>query len=308
MKNKTLVFTRPSVVCTLALISCLLWGSAFPCVKIGYSLFKISPSDTGSQLVFAGMRFTLAGIMAILTASVIRKQFVHPKKETVKYVIKLGCVQTFLQYLLFYIGLAHTTGIKSSILDASNVFVAILISSLIFKYEKLSAKKLLGCAAGFAGVILINLGDGGISGGFSLNGEGAIFMSTVAYALSSVLVKKYSDYEDTLVLSGYQFLFGGILLTFIGLIFGGAFPDFSFSSVLLLIYMGFISACAYSLWGILLKYNTVGKVTIYSFSTPVFGVFLSALILNENKAFGLTTLISLALVCVGIILVNRSKD
>lgn len=308
MENKSSQLTKTSVVCILALISCLLWGSAFPCVKIGYSLFGISASDTGSQLLFAGYRFTIAGIMVIAFASISQKRFVHPSASTYKYVIKLGLIQTVIQYLLFYIGLAHTTGVKSSILEASNVFVSILISSLIFKYEKLNLTKLFGCLAGFAGVIIINLGESGFSGEITLKGEGAVFLSTVAYALSSVLIKNYSKHEDTFVLSGFQFLFGGIVLSLIGFILGGTVTNFTVSSVLLLIYMGLISAAAYSLWGLLLKYNPVGKVTIYSFSTPVFGVLLSALLLNENKAFGLNAILSLTLVCLGIFTVNKSKD
>lgn len=42
-----------------ALFCCVLWGSAFPCVKIAYPLFKIS--DTGSQILFAGVRFFYIG-------------------------------------------------------------------------------------------------------------------------------------------------------------------------------------------------------------------------------------------------------
>ena len=47
-----------------ALLCCLLWGSAFPCIKIGYRLFEVDAADTASQILFAGCRFTLAGILA----------------------------------------------------------------------------------------------------------------------------------------------------------------------------------------------------------------------------------------------------
>ena len=62
---------------------------------------------------------------------------------------------------------AHTTGVKGSIVEASNVFLAILVSSLIFHQEKLDQKKVLGCIVGFAGVVLINLSGSNVDMSFN---------------------------------------------------------------------------------------------------------------------------------------------
>ena len=59
-------------------------------------------------------------------------------------------------------GLAHATGVKSSIINGANSFLVILIASLIFHQEKLTGPKIIGCVIGFAGVILVNLGGGGL--------------------------------------------------------------------------------------------------------------------------------------------------
>ena len=72
--------------------------------------------------------------------------------------------------------------------------------------------------------------------------------------------------------------------------------------------MAFISAAAYTLWGILLKYNPVSRVSIFGFMNPVIGVLLSAVILGEySQAFNLPALIALILVSLGIIVVNQKK-
>ena len=69
-----------------------------------------------------------------------------------------------------------------------------------------------------------------------------------------------------------------------------------------------ISAVAYSIWGILLKYNPVSKVAIFGFTNPVFGVLLSAWWLREgSKELGINALIALVLVCIGISIVNTNK-
>ena len=221
-------------------------------------------------------------------------------------VVKLCLAQTVIQYVFFYVGMAHTSGVKGSIIEASNVFFAILISSLVFHYETMKVPKMAGVLLGFAGVVLINLNGEGIDSSMSLMGEGFLLLSTLSYAFSSVLIKKFSQKENPVTLSGYQFLIGGLIMAAAGVIMGGELTGFTVKSTILLIYMAMISAVAYSLWGILLKHNPVGRVAVYGFMNPVFGVILSAVILKEqNQAFTLQGLASLALVCVGIYLVNR---
>lgn len=307
-KKTNTILTKTPMVCLLAMICCLLWGSAFPCIKIGYQLFQIHPDSIGSQLLFAGCRFTLAGILTILIGSLLNRRFLLPAKTSWSMVAKLGLVQTVLQYILFYIGLANTTGVKSSIIEASNVFVAILAATLIFKLEKLTPAKIAGCILGFAGVVIINLNGGSLDTSMSFSGEGCILLSAAAYALSSILIKRYAQKDEPVTLSGYQFLFGGVILSLIGLAAGGRVSGFTFASTALLLYLSLVSAIAYSLWGILLKFNPVGKVAVFGFMNPVFGVILSAILLGEsNQAFTLTGLAALALVCAGIYIVNRHQ-
>ena len=306
MNNKENFLQKNIVVAVLAMICCFLWGSAFPCIKIGYSLFNIDGADVSSQILFAGARFTLAGILTIFFTSLISKKPLMPKRTSWGMVFKLCMVQTVIQYLLFYIALANTSGVKGSIIEASNVFISILISSLIFHYEKLGKWKILGCIFGFGGVVLINLTGAGIDSSMSFLGEGFMLLSAISYALSSVLIKKYSEYENPVILSGYQFTMGGIIMAAAGLLMGGKLSGFTFKSTMLLIYMALISAVAYSIWGILLKYNPVGKVAVYGFMNPVCGVILSAILLKEqNQAFTLQGLVSLILVCIGIYMVNK---
>ncbi len=308
-KNKENLLTHSVVVCLLAFVCCFLWGSAFPCVKIGYRISDISSDDTVSQILYAGMRFTLAGIMVIIYSSIANKKFISPKgKNESLQVMKLSFFQTIMQYFFFYIGLANTSGVKSSIIIGSNVFVSIVVSSLIFRLEKITLNKALGCIIGFAGILVINLSGGNLGTGLKLTGEGFIFISTFSYAFSSVLMKKYSKTTNPVMLSGWQFLFGGIVMTAFGLASGGEVQINSPSSVAMIGYLAFISATAYTLWATLLKYNPVSKVSVYGFMNPVIGVILSSVLLKEDKQPSLVTaIIALALVCVGIYVVNREK-
>lgn len=309
MKEKESFLQKGWVVALLAMLCCFLWGSAFPCVKIGYDLFNIASDDIASQILFAGSRFALAGVLTIIIGSLVSRKMLFPGKQSWGMVFKLSLAQTIIQYMFFYIGLANTSGVKASIIEASNVFFAILMSSLLFHYEKLGKGKILGCLLGFAGVVLINLNGSGIDSSMSFTGEGFILLSTLSYAASSVLIKKYGERENPVTLSGYQFMIGGVVMIIVGLMMGGSLHGFTFKATMLLVYMALISAVAYSIWGLLLKHNPVGKVAVFGFMNPMFGVILSAVLLKEqNQAFTFRGLISLLLVCAGIYAVNRESS
>lgn len=299
MKNK---LTKTPIVILLAMICCFLWGSAFPCIKIGYQLFHISSGETASQILFAGTRFALAGLMVIVFFSLKTKKLIKPSNPG-KIVI-LSLFQTVLQYVPFYIGLAHTTGVKSSIINGSGVFITILVACLIFRQETLTARKIVGSMLGFAGVVIINLTGNFMDFGMSFLGEGFIIISTISSAFSSAFIKKFSKSADVVMLSGYQFFFGGLTMVIIGICFGGTLYAENWKSILLLLYMGFISAAAYTLWSILLKYNKVSRISAYKFMNPVFGVVLSFAFLHETSQMRVQIIGALILVCIGIYIVN----
>lgn len=293
------------------LIACFLWGSAFPCVKIGYALFGIAASDTASIIMFAGVRFTLAGLLVVAALSIARRKPFLPEKRDLKVIGILSLFQTILQYLFFYVGLAHATGVTSSIIEATNTFFSVLLAALVFRNERLTTRKVLGCIVGFAGVALVDLaGQTGAGFTFTLAGEGLVLASTIAAATSSNLAKRFSEEHDPVLLSAWQFVFGGLVMLIVGAAAGGhvapAPASDPVASNLLLLYLAFISAAAYSLWSVALACNPLSRVAVFGFMNPVFGVILSALLLNEGSVLDpATAIISLVLVSAGIIIVNR---
>lgn len=294
------------VVCLLASVSCFFWGSAFPGVKIGYEWFQIASGDAAAQILFAGCRFFLAGILVIAFGSAVSGHFLKPVGREWSHAALISLFQTVLQYLLFYIGLAHTAGTKASIIVGSNVFIAIMTASLIFHQEKLTREKLAGCLIGFAGVVLINLTPGGLSLAVSFKGEGLVLLSTVAYAFSSVIMKKYSRTDNPVMLSGYQFFIGGVVMIFAGVLMGGRLMVPSGKALAMLLYLAFASATAYTIWSQLLKYNPVSKVAVFCFMTPMFGVILSALLLKEAEQISMVQgAVALILITAGIVVSHR---
>ncbi len=298
------ILSKPLTVCLLAAVACALWGSAAPVIKIGYELFSIAESDTWTIILFAGMRFFLAGVLVILFSSLLSRKFDLPRKESWKNVGLLSLTQTIGQYILFYIGVANSSGVHSAILTGAANLWAILLACFLFRQETMNLPKLLGCLLGFGGILIMNFtGEGS---GVTFLGEGFLLFSGLCSGIASGQAKLYSCTESPVTLTGWQFLLGGAVMMLCAFVMGGRLAVSSLAGFGILLYLGFLSAVAYTLWTVLIKHNTVSGVVIYGFMTPMFGVFLSAILLGEtSQAFSLTTLVALVMVCVGIVAVNK---
>ena len=86
-KNKSDFLSTTAGILLAAVTANLLWGSASPGIKLGYRFFDIASSDVMSQILFAGVRFTLAGLLTILFGSLIRRHVLIPKRSSLGMVI-----------------------------------------------------------------------------------------------------------------------------------------------------------------------------------------------------------------------------
>lgn len=308
MKKKSweTILTNRLIMALLALFSCFLWGSAFPSIKMGYALFQISDNDTYGQILFAGFRFFLAGLLVFLSCLIFR----YPLKVTKKQLSKLfllGLLQTSMQYFFFYIGMANISGTTGSILAALATFFSVMLAPVFFTDDRLTAPKIIGVFLGFGGIIVLNY-SGIAATTIRFNGEGFLIVSSFVSALASIYTKKLTGLNiSSFLISAYQLSLGGLVLTLAGLIGSkGQMIHFTLPGSLLLLYMSFISAAAFSVWTILLTYNKVAAVNIYKFSIPLFGILLSFFFLGERNLH-INVLIAIVLITAGILLINVEK-
>lgn len=307
--NAQKLFSKKWIVFATAVLCTLLWGSAFPGIKTGYRMFRIASQDTADQLMFAGARFLIAGILTLLISFFVEKK--EHKKERRKQwpkgqIVLVAFVQTALQYVFYYIGMAHVTGVKGAILNGSTAFFLCGDGMHFFIMNQLMEEKIAGCLLGLLGVFVVNLGKGSIGGSFSFLGEGFMLCSAVSSALGSLCNKEAAKKMGPVTLCGWQLILGAVLLIGVGFLFGGRISILEVPATgwLLLLYLAFLSAAAFSLWTVLLKYNPMGRVTVFNFLIPVFGSLLSVIFLKDSL-WNVNTLFALLLVCAGIYLVNR---
>ena len=258
-----------------------------------------------SIILFAGLRFTLAGLLVIIFGCIQHKKFLLPKAKNWWRVLLVCCFQAVAQYIFFYIGLANVSGVKGSVLNGLGVFFTIIIACFVFRTEKFNLIKLAGCVLGFGGVILINIG-GDFSFEFTMMGEGFVILSGLSAAVAAGLVKIFSKYEDTTALCGWQFFIGGLILIAVGAGFGGHVAPTGAGSYFMLLYLALISSVAFTLQGYIVKYNPISKFAVYKSTNPLFGAVFSAIILGESEQLlSYYTIIAIILVCLGIFIINK---
>lgn len=299
---KKYLTTKWIVIC-IAIFCSVLWGSAFPVLKVSYVEFQMDPDDIIAKIVFAGYRFLLAGVILLVGLLFTNRQALILTKRQIPILLLFGFIQTALQYFFFYNGLANTSGMKGAILTASGTFFTVLLAHFFYVNDRMNWQKVIGLIAGFSGVVLANWGQG-FQFSFQFTGEGYMILSALMGAIGMILAKELAIGIHPFALTGWQLTFGSLMMLIVGL------PQLSENALVftplgtgLLLYSALLSAVAFALWYSLLKYNKAGEVSIYKFATPVSGAILSALFIPSEK---LTVYIigAMLLVAIGFIAVN----
>lgn len=283
----------------------VLWGSAIPTIKTTYMELNIGRSDTGSQILIAGIRFFLAGLLGLIYYKKFSKEKSEKENISLKYIVILSLIQTSIQYMIYYIALSNTQGVKASIIQASNSFIVVILSFFLLPNEKIHPNTILAIILGTLGIVVVNGGFSNMGSEFNPLGEGLILISTTFNALSSIYVRKYGRNQDQFFATAAQFILGSIPLIIIGLIMNDKTLAFTPKSVILLAYGAFISATAYVIWNQVLKIYSANEMGMYKLFIPIFGSVFSVIFLGEN--FTLNLLIGLILVMLGSVILNLGK-
>ena len=307
-KKYTSVYQKPVVLVSLALLCTALWGSASPTIKISYELFRIDATDFYAKCFIAGIRFFIAGLLVAGFEMIQKRKLLLPPVKELPGLLGLGLVQTSLQYICFYTGLAYTTGARGALFSSLDGFFIVLITPLIFRGQKLTGRKLLGCLLGFGGLVLTSAGTNfGELVGFTLKGDGAVMLSSLCFAMSFFYAKKLMERMSAPMVTAWQMMIGAVVLLVVGAAGGGRmYWGNGLPSLLVLFYLCLLSAVAYTVWSLLMQHNPVHKVSILKLFTPIFGAVFSAFLLGESP-FTMVNVMALILVCSGIWMINWER-
>ena len=299
------IFQRPAWVVVFALTAAIAWGWAFPLIKVGFGGFGITTDMTGSKMLFAGIRFAAAGLIVLSVARSNGRSFKTSRPIDWRFILAFALMNTTLHYFFFYVGMSHSEGSRAAILNSLSTFLVVLLACACFKSDKLTSRKLLGCAVGFSGILALNLG-GADSGRFTWLGDGMIILNAICGACSNLMTRGLSRRVDVFVGTGYSLSTGGLLLIIPGLILGGTLPQVNLLGISCLVALIAISAIGFALYNKLLSMNPVGKVAIYNSLIPIVGAVTSCLCLGET--FHLKYAFAGGLAALGIYIINKGKN
>lgn len=288
----------------LALVAMALWGSAFPVLKLTYKYFSIASSDTYSKILLAGIRFFISGVLVFIYILSTNKNDLSHFKSNISTILVLGLLSTTINYIFFYIGVGNTSGIKSSIFQSASTFLSVILAFILLK-EPISKYKILAIILGFMGIIVSNLNKS-LDFNLTFKGEGYLLISGIAMAFSTIFVKVKGKNIPATILTCGQMLSGSIILIILGLVGSKADLTITKEAILLLVYSGFLSALAFTIWYKILSENQASEVSVLRLFIPIFGAIFSAIILKER--FSIYVVLGLILVVLGVYFINKKPD
>ena len=195
-------FAVPAVAVVMAILCNMLWGSAFPFIKMGYRLFAIDSADTPSILCFAGVRFMLGALLVWVCGLVLnRKPLPMPRGRVLAECCALGLWQTAAQYFFYYTAVALLTGAMGGILNSTQSFMGVILAHFLYgKADRMTPRKALGCVLGFGGVLVVTLGN---HGGGSATGMACMLTASAIFAVAGPWNKAVTRKADSFSGAGY---------------------------------------------------------------------------------------------------------
>lgn len=300
----TSIFQRPLWATIFALIAAIAWGWAYPLIKLGFAEFGITQAMTGSKMLFAGIRFGLSGLIVLSIAAATKRSFKVAKPANWSYILLFALLNTTLHYTFFYIGMSYNEGARAAILNSLGTFLLVLLACIFFKTDRLTTKKILGCAIGITGILILNVGKSR-GGQFSFMGDGMIILNALCSAFAGLMTRGLSRRVDVFVGTGYSLFFGGVMLVIPSILIGSILPQITINGIIILGLLTVISTLGFTLYNKLLSCNPVGKIAIFNSLIPVVGTITSCLCLGEP--FHLKYFVAALLAMCGIYIINRGK-
>lgn len=297
-------YTGRRLFLILVVLVHFLWAIGVPLTKLGYVAFGIGESDVPEMFIFAGIRLFFAGFLALLFCLYKGNRLLPSSRRELWELVKLSMIMSVIQYICLYIGTALSQGVVASILASSGSFQGILFSSLVFKEDRMTPRKIIGCILGVIAVIILNINDIRTGMTVSIMGGLLIIASQGAGTLGAVYLKYISQGKNAVWIGAWQTFLGGAFLIITGFLGGGRLTAQTSAAVAGPTAALIIASClALIISNQLYKYNDISKVVIFTLLLPVFGTVASAILLQESLA-SVTLLLSLLINCVGVWLVT----
>jgi drug/metabolite transporter (DMT)-like permease len=286
----------------LAILSCVLWSSAFAGVKIGLQY--------ASPLQFAGTRFFISGLLVLPFAIRRNPDYFKIIRANLRLILLFAFLQTFLQYTLFYTGINMIpSAIAAVVIGSQPLFIA-LVAHFLMPGDRMTWSKTLIILFGILGVVLVSFGKDSesLTGQIAFLGIAMMLGINVLSGFTNVLVASEKGSIPPLVISSASMVIGGAALFLFSIPFEGIhFDPKPIPYYLSLGWLSLLSAVAISIWITLLKRpgTVVSDLNLWKFLIPVFGSILSWILLPAEHPEPIT-LAGMIVIASSLVILNLS--
>lgn len=282
----------------IMLLLCLAWG--FQQITIKVAIAGVSP------MLQSGLR-SLSGLILLTLWARWRGMPLFRSDGTLRMGILVGVIFA-LEFAFVYAGMAHTTASRMIVFLYTAPCFTVLGLHFFVPGERLRGRHFAGVGLAFAGLAAGFLSAGSAAGSSTILGDFFGLLAAIGWAVTTVMIRasNLGKISAAKVL-WYQLAVSALLLIALSPLIGESgftMPLAATPQVLLaLAYQGAVVAFAsYLIWFWLIKKYLVGRLMIFTFLTPIFGVAFSVVLLNDPLTPSF--LFAAACVAAGILLVN----
>jgi drug/metabolite transporter (DMT)-like permease len=281
-------------------IVCVVWGTTYLFIRIAL--------ETIPPLLLTGSRFTAAGLIMLFIARL--------RGEALPRDLRTLANLAFVGFLLVGVGNLAVVWAEqwvpsglAALLVATAPFWMAIIEAFRAGGERVGLRGGIGMLIGFLGVAMLVTPGGGMTGGWSaafLLGALAIQIGGACWQYGSAHAKYKLKHVPLLSSAALQMLFGGVIVTTVGLSIGEAsrfvLTPRTFGALAYLTIFG--SIVAYSAYVFALAHMRTTHTSLYAYVNPVVAMFLGWLILDESLTW--VSVVAMVIILAGVALVQTA--
>ena len=274
------------------------WALGFLFVKVGER--SITPI---SEMT---LRAVIATITLVIICIILKKDLIKPLRK-----FRAFLLFSVLGVTIPWLGIAYSEEIISSGLAATMLAIlpifTYLITTFIIKTEKFTLHGAAGLAIALLGLVLVIGVNNILSHNSTLMGAMIILGAFFSYAVNGILVPVYAKDTDPFVIITYTIGFAAIIIAVLAFIIEKpTMVTFNTENILALLGLAVIST-AFGFSGYYFLIDRAGPffTSLLGYLAPVFGVIFGVVFLDNR--FNTLQLVGIALVLLGIVLINKQK-
>ena len=283
----------------LAILLTLIYSVCYVLIKAGLAY--------APPLLFGGLRTLIAGA-ALLGYAFIKRKPLFPSKISWRGLLVLVFVGTTLVFGAMFLSPGLASAGIASVLGNSQALITVGLAAL-FLDERLTIGKTTAVVLGISGVILIAFPALKASNGESILGIGLALAVSAGTAIANVIIKRFKIRRGLLAFAGWQLVLGSLpLLVFSGLIEHDQEITWNtaFAGILLFLALADTSFPT-ATWYWLIQREDVGRLSLFFFLVPIFGLGISTLVFKEAISIYVGVGIVVILAGIGILLWEASR-